>query len=289
MIYLCAVSFLGTYESANDFIFKKYEKDVRKYKLLTKKEEEALAKKIHKGDKKAEEAMINANLRLVIRIARTYNNLRANTQELISCGNIGLITAVKKYNPSFKIRFVYYAVWWIRKEINLGIIEEYNTTTYQYELNRLLNKLSNKFEIENQRPPEVDELSALSGYSQKAIEYNRVSCNKMYNQKIEQQHILEDEEDISDADCHGASDKYQDGSTSVMVDKILSCLTRREMDVIKMCFGIGCPEYGIGDIAIIFDLPYKRIEAIRKSALRTLKNNRNAIPDYVLENLRSTH
>jgi len=103
---------------------KAYLKDVRKIPLLTPQEEVDLARLIQKGDKDAREKMIKSNLRLVISIAKRYNNLGVSLSDLIEEGNIGLMKGVEKFDPERGFRFSTYAAWWIKQGISRAIIDQ---------------------------------------------------------------------------------------------------------------------------------------------------------------------
>ena len=103
---------------------KAYLKDVRPIPLLTPSEEIDLARKVQKGDKKARDRMIRANLRLVISIAKRYVNLGVPLSDLIEEGNIGLMKSVEKFDPDKGFRFSTYAAWWIKQGISRAIIDQ---------------------------------------------------------------------------------------------------------------------------------------------------------------------
>ena len=103
---------------------KSYLKEIKDISLLTAEEEVTLARKIQKGDKKAREAMIRANLRLVISIAKRYTNLGIALSDLIEEGNIGLMRGVDKFDPEKGFRFSTYAAWWIKQGISRAIIDQ---------------------------------------------------------------------------------------------------------------------------------------------------------------------
>jgi RNA polymerase primary sigma factor len=103
---------------------KSYLKEIKNIKLLTAEEEVTLARRIQKGDNKAREEMIRANLRLVISIAKRYTNLGIALSDLIEEGNIGLMRGVDKFDPNKGFRFSTYAAWWIKQGISRAIIDQ---------------------------------------------------------------------------------------------------------------------------------------------------------------------
>ena len=103
---------------------KSYLKEIKDIPLLTAEQEVTLARRIQKGDKKAREEMIRANLRLVISIAKRYTNLGVALSDLIEEGNIGLMRGVDKFDPERGFRFSTYAAWWIKQGISRAIIDQ---------------------------------------------------------------------------------------------------------------------------------------------------------------------
>ncbi len=103
---------------------KSYLKEIKNIALLTAEQEVTLARRIQKGDKKAREEMIRANLRLVISIAKRYTNLGIALSDLIEEGNIGLMRGVDKFDPEKGFRFSTYAAWWIKQGISRAIIDQ---------------------------------------------------------------------------------------------------------------------------------------------------------------------
>ena len=141
-----------------------YLKDVRKHNIISPTQEIELAKRISDGDNKAIEELVNANLRFVISIAKDYQNQGVSLADLISEGNVGLITAAKRFDHTKGYRFISYAVWWVKQGI-LQCLND-NSRTVRLPAN-MINKMSKvkkeieKFEKDNQRSPthlEVDYL-----------------------------------------------------------------------------------------------------------------------------------
>src|SRR6267142_1369788 len=113
----------------SDFGLRRYLQEIGQFSLLTPQQEIELAKKIKKGDTTARERMINANLRLVVTIARDYANLGLPLLDLISEGNIGLTKAVERYDPAHGAKLSTYAMWWIKQSIKRALANQ--TTVIQ--------------------------------------------------------------------------------------------------------------------------------------------------------------
>src|SRR5437667_6645608 len=107
--------------------YKLYLTEIGKVKLLTAREEIELAARIKKGDTEAREQLIKANLRLVVKIARDYENIGLPLMDLISEGNIGLMKAVERFDPSFGARLATYSIWWIKQSIRRALANQSKT------------------------------------------------------------------------------------------------------------------------------------------------------------------
>ena len=118
----------------DDEVLAIYLKDINKIPLLTREEENDLAAKAKKGDKAAKDKIVVANLRFVVNIAKKYQNHGLDLTDLISEGNIGILTAIEKFEPAKGYHFISYAVWWIRQSILKAICEK--SRTIRLPLNR---------------------------------------------------------------------------------------------------------------------------------------------------------
>ena len=139
-----------------------YLKDIKKLALLTPEEEISLAIKIKKGDKKARHKMIQANLRLVISIAKKYSHLGVSMMDLIEEGNLGLIKAVEKFNPKKGYRFSTYGAWWIRQYVSRAIANQGKTVrmpVYVIELLMRYKKVTEHLTSSLNRKPKLNEVS----------------------------------------------------------------------------------------------------------------------------------
>lgn len=141
---------------------KNYLKEIRNIPLLTAQEEIDLTKKAQKGDKKARTKMIRSNLRLVINIAKHYANPNTPLLDLIEEGNIGLMKAVEKFNPTRGFRFSTYAAWWIRQSIIRSISDQSRVVRIPVYMNELMSKWKKTKEQLSQklkRPPQPEDIA----------------------------------------------------------------------------------------------------------------------------------
>lgn len=151
----------------------KYFADVKKYKPLTKKEEFELSDKIKKGDKEALQKLVNANLRFVVTIAKQYRNTGVCFSDIISEGNIGLIKAAQKFDKSKGVKFISYAVWWIRSSINeyINSLNRYNVVNdgdiylnnsinaeYEYNANLINSEFEDEISDKQSRNTSIEDL-----------------------------------------------------------------------------------------------------------------------------------
>jgi len=262
---------------SKDYLFNSYYKDVNKYPLLSREEEEYLARLARNGDIKAKEKLINSNLRFVVSVAKKYQNRGFPIMDLIAEGNMGLITAIEKFNPDKGYHFISYAVWWIRQAILKSLAEK-------TKLIRLpLNKTNELIQIEryiNEKEdygytPEISEISKELSISKQNIE-NILNLSKEF--KSLEENIF----DSSDSsmlyefipDKQISPDKFfERENLKEVVDNVLNTLTPKEKEVIKYRFGLNGDEpMSLQEIGNIFNLTKERIRQIEKKALRKLKH-----------------
>lgn len=149
-----------------------YLSDIGISKLLTADEEKKYARLIQKGDEAARHRMIESNLRLVVKIARRYLNRGLPLLDLIEEGNLGLIHAVKKFDPERGFRFSTYATWWIRQAINRGLGNSSRTIripVHMVDVVRTVQETELALKETHRRSPSVEEISAASGLAEKKV------------------------------------------------------------------------------------------------------------------------
>ncbi len=266
----------------NTTSFTLYLKDVAKENLITPEEEVILAKQIHKGDKKALNKLVTANLRFVITVAKQYQGRGLTLEDLIAEGNVGLIKAAQKFDETKGFRFISYAVWWIRQAILKAIYYTANDIrlpTSQIEPNSKLNKIIYEFEQHEGRKPSIDELSELSGFTKEFIKDVRSSTNHCVSIDAPS---IDDTENCTIGDCipnltsDNPSDVVNKSIVSDHIENILNGLSNRDHDIICMVFGLrGCNEMSYDEIARKFALSAERIRQITQQLLKSFKTTYN--------------
>lgn len=254
-----------------------YLKDINKIPLLSKEEEEVFARKAAQGDKEAMDRIINANLRFVVKVAKKYYNSRISLLDLISEGNIGLITAAKRYDVTKGCRFITYAVWWIRRAILKAVCEK--TRMIRVPLNRLkmlirIEKTKEELRREGIEPNidviahrltiEKDQIQDLIN-----IAHEYVSLDSQRNR----------DNDISILDQFAEDTKSQhpddlaiDKSLHDAINEVLNKLPGRESDIIQNYFGLnGKRPMTLMELSKTHKVSRERIRQIMKKALRKLQ------------------
>ncbi|MDA9563968.1 RNA polymerase sigma factor RpoD/SigA [Flavobacteriales bacterium] len=260
----------------------KYLSDVSKESMINADEEVNLAVRIKQGDERALNKMVSANLRFVISVAKQYQGHGLTLEDLIAEGNIGLITAAKRFDETKGFKFISYAVWWIRQSIMQAIAE--NSRVVRLPLNKVsaIQKIAgaySKLEQQFERPPTNEEISKL-------METNSESVADLFSYSQKQVSmdapLIEGEDNslynvLSNNNVGTPSDTLMHESLCDDINRILVTLKSREADVVKYSFGLNNePPMTLEEIANRMDLTRERIRQIREKALRVLRKKSNS-------------
>lgn len=260
----------------------KYLSDVSKEEMITPDEEVRLAVLIKQGDERALNRMVSANLRFVISVAKQYQGHGLTLEDLIAEGNIGLITAAKRFDETKGFKFISYAVWWIRQSIMQAIAE--NSRVVRLPLNKVsaIQKIAgafSKLEQEHERTPSNDEISEL-------LETNSENVGDLFKYAQKQVSmdapLIDGEENslynvLTNDNTLNPQDGLMRESLCEDIDRVLVSLKRREADVVRYSFGLnGEPPMTLEEIANRMDLTRERIRQIREKALRILRKKSNS-------------
>ena len=254
-----------------------YFKDVSKLSMITPEKEVELTKRIKLGDKAAANELVTANLRFVISVAKQYQNKGLDLVDLIQEGNIGMLEAAYKFDETRGYRFISYAVWWIRQSIMRAISEQCRTVRVpmsQIVNMSKINKMSEKFEQKNGRVPSMEEIEEETNLNGKKINMSLASTYR----SVSLESPLRDEDvscllDVLPNDNSESTDTTALKSDLILeIERILSKLSYREQDVLRMSFGIGVQAMSNDEIASRFGIGGERVRQIQHSAINHIKN-----------------
>ena len=255
-----------------------YLKEIGQIKLLTMDEELALSDRIASGDEDAKRTLAEANLRLVVSIAKRYVGRGMLFLDLIQEGNIGLMKAVEKFDVSKGFKFSTYATWWIRQAITRAIADQARTIRVPVHMVETINKLSRverQLTLELNREPTDDEIAKKMGVSaDKIMEIHKISQEPV---SLETPIGEEDDSHLGDFVADATNMSPEDYATNEMlkdeINDVLLTLTEREEKVIKLRFGL---EDGkcrtLEEVGQMFGVTRERIRQIEAKALRKLRH-----------------
>ena len=255
-----------------------YFKDVSKQPMISPEEEIRLTKEIKKGNDKAVQELVNANLRFVISVAKQYQNKGLTLVDLIQEGNIGLIEAAKKFDETRGFRFISYAVWWIRQSIMKAISEQCRTIRVpmsQVVYINKINKATERFEQLNGRKPSLEELEEETKIEASKINSTMASAGRA----VSLESPLKDEEVSCLLDIipdEGATPADSDATRNDLsngIETILAKLSYRDSDILRMSFGIGMQPMPNDEIASRFGIGTERVRQIQHSAINFIRKN----------------
>ncbi|MEW6686453.1 MAG: RNA polymerase sigma factor RpoD/SigA [Candidatus Edwardsbacteria bacterium] len=255
-----------------------YFKEISKVSLLTLEEEIDLAKQAKRGDKEAIDRLVEANLRLVVNVANSYRDRGLSLADLVNEGNIGLLTAVRKFNPARKIRFSSYAFWWIRQAILRALAN--HTRTIRLPLDKIealnfLNKTIHRLTIKLGRPPTKSELAKEMGMplgklvGLKKLEGGQFSLDSPLSFKNGNRFG-----ELMSSEIFLSPDVlFEQKALTEEVKTVLATLTPRESKILELYYGLGGGEKDtLEQIASRLGLSRERIRQIKNRAIQKLRH-----------------
>ena len=257
----------------------KYLQDISKIDLITAEEEVELAQKIKRGDQRALEKLVNANLRFVVSVAKQYQNQGLTLPDLINEGNFGLVKAAQRFDETRGFKFISYAVWWIRQSILQALAEQ--SRVVRLPLNKIgsINKINKTFsylEQAHERPPSAEEIAEELGLSVSEVKQSLKNAGK----HISMDAPFAEGEDSNLYDVISASETPMPDTELVKesireeIGRVLDTLSEREADVVKLYYGIGqSSTMTLDEIGSTFDLTRERVRQIREKAIRKLRKS----------------
>jgi RNA polymerase primary sigma factor len=278
------VTTAGTYlDDISDDSVRLYLREIGKIPLLTPEEELALAQKVKAGDKNAKDKMAEANMRLVVSIAKRYSGRGLDFLDLIQEGNTGLLRAVEKFDPDKGFKFSTYATWWIRQAITRAIADQARTIRIPVHMVETINKLlrtQRRMTQELNREPTIDELAREMEMEPEKIEY--VMKIKQDITSLDA-NVRDDDDDsvlgdfIEDEDAQSPEETATTQLLKEQVKDMLSVLTEREQKILKMRFGLeDGKSHTLEEVGQEFSVTRERIRQIEAKALSKLRKHKDA-------------
>ena len=256
----------------------KYFQEISKIGLITADEEVELALKIKKGDNRALDALVRANLRFVVSVAKQYQGQGLKLSDLINEGNLGLVKAAKRFDETRGFKFISYAVWWIRQSIMQALAEQ--SRIVRLPLNKIgsiskIKKIYARLEQNEQRMPTNKEIAKQLDMTEREVEPSLKNSGR---------HVSMDApfKEGEDYNLYNVL-KYDESpkpyknlmnqSLSIEINRALDTLSLKEAKVIKMFYGIGNENpSSLTEIGLKFDLSRERVRQVKQRALNRLKS-----------------
>lgn len=280
------------FDDISDDSVRLYLREIGKIPLLNAEEELALAQKVVAGDKRAKDKMAEANMRLVVSIAKRYSGRGLDFLDLIQEGNTGLLRAVEKFDPDKGFKFSTYATWWIRQAITRAIADQARTIRIPVHMVETINKLlrtQRRMTQELNREPSIEELAKELEMEPEKVEYvmkikqDITSLDAGVGRDGEEEDsVLADF--IEDEDSASPEDSAASQLLKEQVQSILSTLSEREQKIIKMRFGLeNGKSHTLEEVGQEFAVTRERIRQIEAKALAKLRKHKDAkkLHDYI--------
>ncbi len=267
-----------------------YLREIGKIPLLTSEQELALAQRVVAGDKLAKDQMAEANMRLVVSIAKRYVGRGLDLLDLIQEGNTGLLRAVEKFDPDKGFKFSTYATWWIRQAITRAIADQARTIRIPVHMVETINKLlrtQRRLTQEFNREPTNEEIA-----KEMEIEVDKVEHIMKIKQDISSldASVRDDEEDsvlgdfIEDEDTVSPEESAAGQLLKEQVKGLLGSLTEREQKILKLRFGLeDGKSHTLEEVGQEFSVTRERIRQIEAKALAKLRKHKDSkkLLDYI--------
>jgi len=259
-----------------------YLREISRYPLITKAEEVALAKRIRKGDEEALDTLVRSNLRFVVSVAKKYQNQGVSLADLINEGNLGLIRAAHKFDETRNIKFISYAVWWIRQAILQALAEQ--SRIVRVPLNRAgtlhrIGRRTSALQQELGRDPTAGEIA--EGMDLDLAEVERTMAISQGHLSLDAP-VTQGEDNrlldyLPDQHAPGPDAQAIEHALTESIDTCFDALREREARILRLYFGIGAPEpKTLEEIGAMLGITRERVRQIKEKALQRLRHQGHA-------------
>jgi RNA polymerase primary sigma factor len=278
---------------SNENVLSTYLKDINRIPLLSREEEQQAAREAAKGSKPARDKLINANLRFVVNVAKKYQGQGIPLSDLISEGNIGLISAIERYDVNKGYHFISYAVWWIRQAILKAICEKSRMIRLPQNRANELVQIEKARKLVQDGQSAVEEIREIAGllnveedYVAELLNISRDSVSlentASFTGTGQKSSSLKDF--IEDENCQAPEDYVMGQALQQDIEAVLKTLDIKEAEVIRFRYGLGnTVPLSLQEVGEKFNLTKERIRQIEKKAIKRLQHptRQRILGDYV--------
>ena len=254
-----------------------YLRDIARYPLISRAEEAVLAQRIRRGDQEALDTLIRSNLRFVVSVAKKYQHQGVSLADLINEGNLGLIRAAHKFDETREIKFISYAVWWIRQSILQALADQ--SRIVRVPLNRAgemhrIGRRTSALQQELGRDPTAGEIA--EGMDLDVVEVERTLAISRAHLSLDAPTSTGDDarllDHIADARGRGADADAIDHARTECIEAVLGGLREREARIVRLYFGLDSAEaYTLEQIGEMMGITRERVRQIKDKALMRLR------------------
>jgi RNA polymerase primary sigma factor len=260
-----------------------YINDVAQYVPVSPEEEVTLAQRIKKGDNKAKEQLINANLRFVVSVAKQYQFQGLPLEDLINEGNIGLIKAAERYDETRGFKFISYAIWWIRQSIMCALSTYGRAVRLPQNQSQLACKIYNaiaKYEQEHEESPTIEQLASILNTKSHIIRDILWAENRASSLDAP---LSKDGDNTLGSLLYTTDKENMSESLVYDLNRVLDSIKckPKEKEILLDHFGIGTEPMTYAEIAIKYNLTRERVRQIIVKLLNKLKQNSNILVKYL--------
>jgi len=256
-----------------------YMRDISRYELLTSEQEVELSKRIAEGDEQSRHDMVQANLRLVVKISRRYMNRGVALSDLIEEGNLGLIRAVEKFDIAHGCRFSTYATWWIRQAVERAIMNQSNMIRVPVHIGKECKSVAmhaNKLRMQLDREPDDAEIAEAMGIP--LVKVQKLMGVTVKTESVDQSLHAEGDFTLydvtADESATGPGDALQTTLRNELLQAWMAKLDRHERDVVCLRYGLGVggEPWTLEMIGEQYGVTRERIRQIQVQALKKLRH-----------------
>jgi RNA polymerase primary sigma factor len=259
-----------------------YLREISVYPLIGRDDEAVLAQRIREGDQTALEHLVRSNLRFVVSVAKRYQNQGVSLADLINEGNIGLIRAAQKFDETKGIKFISYAVWWIRQAILQALAEQSRIVRVPLSRAGTLHRIGKRSSMLTQelgREPTLEEIADELELPEEEIKHTLAMAQAHLS--LDAPLVAGEEGQLMDYLCDnvspGPDEELYSRALTQSIEDALSTLNEREAKVLRLYFGLGdCDPMTLEEIGEQFGITRERVRQIKERALLRLRHQSRA-------------